>query len=116
MSIRFSLVELSDKSGSIPLWLDGHPDEEMLRENQYLLHEAENLAMPIHVSTQQYCYLTDSNEEDADFNHFALMSAYDELVDRCKDSSNGFRPCYFRERDDVEHGDYFAFELEATVE
>ncbi|MEG2678828.1 MAG: hypothetical protein RR949_02745 [Oscillospiraceae bacterium] len=100
MSIRFSEVTLSDPTGlTIQVLVDGHPD-------------ADDFDDPIQVSVQQYCYLTDSSEEDADCNHFALIRAYDELAELC----NSLKPTrsvgLFTDRDDVEHGGYFTFTLE----
>lgn len=113
MSIRFSEVTLSDPTGlTIQVLVDGHPDEDDLRENEYLCGAADDFDDPIQVSVQQYCYLTDSSEEDADCNHFALIRAYDELAELC----NSLKPTrsvgLFTDRDDVEHGGYFTFTLE----
>lgn len=116
MSIRFSEIVMSDQTGFTSRFLlDGHPDEEDLRTNTHLLHEVELFEYPINVSVQQYCFLTDSNEEDADCNHFALISAYDELADLC----NSLKPTHnvgvFTDRDDVEHGGYFEFQMEGPL-
>lgn len=113
MSMRFSEVTLSAPDGdSIQVLIDGHPNEDDLRENKYLRGAADDFDYPIQVSVQQYCFLTDSNEEDADCNHFALIRAYDELAELC----NSLKPTrsvgMFTDRDDVEYGDYLAFAIE----
>lgn len=114
MSIRFSEVTLSaPDGGSIQVLIDGYPDEDDLRENEYLRGAADDFDYPIQVSVQQYCFLTDSNEENADDNHLALIRAYDELADLCN-SLNPLRSVgTFTDRDDVEHGEYFTFQTEA---
>lgn len=116
MSIRFCEIIMSDKTGFTSRFLlEGHPDEEDLRTNEDLLHEVDLFNYPIRVSAQQYCFMTASNEEDADCNHFALIHAYDEMVGLC----NSLKPSHmlgtFTDRDDVEHGDYFEFQVEEDL-
>lgn len=113
MSIRFSEVTLSDSYGlTRQVLIDGHPDEDDLRVNEYLRDSVYDFDFPIQVSVQRYCYLTDSNEEDADDNHLALISAYDELVDLCASVNPSHQVSVFTDRDDVEHGEYFEFRVE----
>ncbi len=113
MSIRFSEVTLSAPGwDSLQVLIDGHPDEDDLRENEYLRGAADDFDYPIQVSVQQYCFLTDSCEEDADCNHFALIRAYDELAELCNSLKPTCNVGLFTDRDDVEHGDYFTFQVE----
>lgn len=116
MSIYFSEIIMSDKDGfTSRLLLSGHPDEGGLRANEFLRQEAKEFGAPVYVTVQQYCFLTDADEEDANGNHFALINAYDEL----SDLSNSMDPLHivgmFTDRDDVERGAFWEFEMEAMA-
>lgn len=115
MSIRFSEITLSDPSGLVAQGLiKGHPDKDDLRGDESLREVADKFDYPIQVSVQRYCYLTDSDdEEDADCDHLALISAYDELADLCNSLNPSHSVGTFTNRDDVAHLDYFEFQVEA---
>lgn len=116
MSVCFSEILMSDKGGFASRFLlSGHPDEEDLRANEFLRQEAKEFDSPAYVTVQQYCFLTDADEEDANENHLALINAYNELADL----SNSMDPIHivgmFTDRNDVEHGAFWEFQMEAVA-
>lgn len=114
MSIRFSEVTLSDADGlNARVLIGGYPDKNDLWANEYLCKISGEFARPIQVCVQRYCFLTPSNEEDADDNHLYLIDIYDELVDECNILKPSHSVGAFTDRDDVEHGEYFTFQMEA---
>ena len=107
MSLLFSEVTFRRKNGaSVTLYESGHPDEYDLREllkyeNRYAsLRTAGLTGMTIEV--QHYRFLGGSARDWlAEQEHIALMEAYDEAVSH--------EP--FTQRDDVEHLEYYEFEI-----
>ncbi len=108
MSLLFSEVTIRRKNGaSVTLCESGHPDEYDLRE--LLKYEDRYSALRtagldgMTVQVQHYRFLGGSKRDWlAEAEHIALMEAYDEAVSHES----------FTQRDDVEHLEYYEFEIE----
>ena len=107
MSLLFSEVTLRRKgSKDIVLYESGHPDEYDMREllkyeDRYASLRTAGLA-GMTVEVQHYRFLGGSARDWlAEQEHIALMEAYDEAVSH--------EP--FTQRDDVEHLEYYEFEI-----
>ncbi|WP_300605109.1 hypothetical protein [uncultured Oscillibacter sp.] len=108
MSLLFSEVTFRWRDGDETLLYEsGHPDEydtrELLKhEDRYAAVRSRGLA-GVTVQVQHYRYLGGSTKDWlAEQEHIALMEAYNEAVSG--------EP--FPQRDDVEHQEYFAFQIE----
>lgn len=128
MGIRFSEIKLSDPSGrTIQKLVSGHPDKDNLLGNRDIRDIAFHFDFPIHVIVQQYYYLADANEVDADKHHFSIIHtnetdaddhhldiirAYDELAEMRNNLSPKPQVGLFTDRDDVWFGENFTFMLE----
>lgn len=108
MSLLFSEVTFYQKNGTeISLYESGHPDEYDMREllkyeDRYASLRTAGMA-GMTVEIQHYRFLGGSARDWlAEQEHIALMEAYDEAVSH--------EP--FTQRDDVEHLEYYKFEIE----
>lgn len=107
MSLLFSEITFHRKGRNDMLFLEsGHPDEHDVREllkyeDRYESVRASGLK-GVTVQVQQYRYLGGSTRDWlAEPEHFALMEAYNEASPHE----------VFTQRDDVEHLEYFEFQL-----
>ncbi len=108
MSLQFSYLSVYDgKKFCMGAYESGHPDEydarELIAADEYFSKMVNALGDRANIMIDHYDFDTGTGKDElAEESHFALIRAYDEMV-------QGTNCCEFIYRDDVEYGDHICF-------